>query len=174
VGSTAPRHDIANEAKVALGLIYAHFDSKDAVLTALLDASILDVGHTLRAAERARTAEEFVSQLLEAAVPLLDAHRDRWRLSYALRHQPDALASSAPPIDRFTAATLKRLEQALATRGVPNARIEAAVLFALIDGIAQQYVELQHTYPIRDVIRAAAARYRPFRQGSAVKQRKRS
>lgn len=153
---------IAEEAEVALGLMYAHFESKDAVLAALMDASVLDVAHTLDQAEREPTAERFVAALLRAAVPLLDAHRDAWRLSYALRHQPEVLASLATAVKKFSAATLERLTRALAARGVPGAAIEAAVLFALVDGISQQYVMAPRGYPIDAVIAAAAARYAGF------------
>ena len=153
---------IAEEAKVALGLMYAHFESKDAVLVALMDASVLDVAHTLEAAEREPTAAGFVATLLRAAVPLLDAHRDAWRLSYALRHQPEVLTSLAVPVKKFSTATLERLAHALASRGVPKAPIEAAVLFALVDGISQQYVMVPRGYPIDAVIAAAAAHYAAF------------
>jgi AcrR family transcriptional regulator len=153
---------IAEEAGVALGLMYAHFPSKEAVLAALMDASVLDVAHTLDSAEREPTAAGFVTALLSAAVPLLDAHRDAWRLSYALRHQPEVLTSLAVPVKKFSTATVERLGQALAARGVPNAPIEAAVLFALVDGISQQYVMVPRGYPIDAVIAAAAAHYAAF------------
>jgi AcrR family transcriptional regulator len=153
---------MAEEAGVALGLLYAHFESKEAVLAALMDASLLDVAHTLDAAERQPTAAGFVAALLRSAVPLLDPHRDAWRLSYALRHQPEVLTSLAAPVKKFSAATLERLGQALAARGVPNAPIEAAVLFALVDGISQQYVMVPRGYPIDAVISAAAAHYAAF------------
>jgi AcrR family transcriptional regulator len=150
---------IAAEAKLALGLMYAHFESKEAVLVALMDASVLDVAHTLEVAEREPTAEGFVTALLRSAVPLLDSHRDAWRLSYALRHQPEVLTSLAAPVKQFSAATLERLAHALGVRGVAHAEVEAAVLFALVDGISQQYVMVSRGYPIDAVIAAAAARY---------------
>lgn len=153
---------IANEAGVALGLLYAHFESKEALLAALMDASVLDVAATLDAADRAPTAEGFVSALLTTAVPLLDAHHDVWQLSYALRHQPEVLVSLDAPVRHFTHTTLARLAKGLSTRGVPNAKTEAVVLFALVDGISQAYVAEGRSYPIGAVIRAAAAAYARF------------
>jgi AcrR family transcriptional regulator len=153
---------IADEAGVALGLMYAHFESKEAVLAALMDASVLDVARTLDVAEKEPTARGFVAALLNAAVPLLDTHRDAWRLSYALRHQPEVLTSLAAPMKRFSAATLDRLRRALEARGVAHPEVEAAVLFALVDGISQQYVMVPRGYPIDAVIAAAARHYAPF------------
>ena len=59
-------------------------------------------------------------------------------------------------------ADARERRPALATRGVPNAPIEAVVLFALVDGISQQYVMGPRGYPIDAVIAAAAARYAAF------------
>lgn len=153
---------IADEAQVALGLMYAHFESKDAVLAALMDESVLDVAQTLDDADREPTAQGFVDALLRSAVPLLDAHRDAWRLGYALRHQPEVLTSLAAQMKRFSAATLERLTRALAARGVPDPSVEAVVLFALVDGISQQYVQGQRGYPVAAVIAAAAGHYAGF------------
>ena len=162
---------IAEDAEVALGLMYAHFESKEAVLAALMDESVLDVAQTLDDADQEPTAQGFVSALLRSAVPLLDAHRDAWRLGYALRHQPEVLTSLATPMKRFSAATLERLTRALGARGVPNASVEAVVLFALVDGISQQYVQGQRGYPIAAVIAAAAGHYAGFTAPNQKKRR---
>jgi AcrR family transcriptional regulator len=154
---------IADAAGVAQGLLYAHFDSKEGLLIALMDASVFDVEQTLNQADQEPTAQGFVSRLLRAAVLLLDEHRDLWRLSYALRHQPEVLVSLEAPTKKFAATTGQRLGKALEKRGVPNAAIEAMILFALVDGISQQYVQFQRGYPVDAVIDAAAAHYAIFR-----------
>ncbi|NOK20603.1 TetR/AcrR family transcriptional regulator [Corallococcus carmarthensis] len=150
---------LAEEADIAVGLLYSHFESKEAVLAALMQSSMLDVAHTLEAADREPTARGFVTALLTSAVEMLDAHRDLWRLSQSLRHQPEVLARLKLPLEHFLGATQQRLEQALAARGVPEAGIEARVLFAMVEGISQQYVQHEGGYPAAEVIRAAARRW---------------
>jgi AcrR family transcriptional regulator len=147
---------IADEAQVALGLMYAHCESKEAVRVTLMDASVLDVTQTLEAAEQEPTAEGFVARLLRSAIALLDAHRDAWHLSYALRHQPAVLASLAGSRRHCAAATTPRLAQALVDRRGANPEIEAA-LFALVDGLAQHDGRFRCRSPMDEDLRAAAA-----------------
>jgi AcrR family transcriptional regulator len=153
---------IADEADVALGLLYAHFKSKEAVLFALMQDSIFDVNLTIDEAAQEPSAEGFVKRLLRAAIAALDRHRDAWRLSYALRHQPEVLKVQAAQIEAYAGQIQKRLAAELARRGVSNAKAEAHVLFAMVDGIAQRYALELAGFPVDAVIRAAAARYAGF------------
>jgi AcrR family transcriptional regulator len=155
---------IAEEAGIAQGLLYSHFGSKDDVLAALMGANIFDVQATLTEADEGTTAEEYVSRLLQAAKRSVTEHIDAWRLNYALRHQPETLARVAGQIDDFTAQLIDHLSKALSRRGVPSAKAEAFLLFAMVDGICQQYVTYQDACPVDAVIRAAAARYAAFRR----------
>jgi AcrR family transcriptional regulator len=153
---------IAEEAGVALGMLYAHFKSKEAVLFALMQDSVFDVNLTIDEAAQEPSAEGFAKRLLRAAIAALDRHRDAWRLSYALRHQPEVLKVQAKQIGAYAGQIQKRLAAELAGRGVPNAKVEAHVLFAMVDGIAQRYALELAGFPVDAVIRAAAARYAGF------------
>jgi AcrR family transcriptional regulator len=155
---------IAEEAGIAQGLMYSHFKSKDDVLAALMRANIFDVQGTFAEAESETTAEGFVLRLLQSAKRAVAGHIDAWRLNYTIRHQPDVLARVAGPVDDFTSGVIEHLRKALAARGVPNAKTEAFLLFALVDGICQQYVMLMDACPVDAVIRAAAARYAGFKR----------
>ena len=42
---------------------------------------------------------------------------------------------------------------------MPRPRVEAEVLFALVEGIGQQVVQRPRAYPLGEVIEAVAARY---------------
>ncbi|MCY1036501.1 TetR/AcrR family transcriptional regulator [Corallococcus sp. BB11-1] len=150
---------LAQEAGIAVGQLYAHFESKEAVLVTLMQSSLGDVSRTLDDADQEPTARGFVTVMLESAVTLVDAHRDFWRLGYGLRHQPEVLARLGLSLGHLMEQTHQRLEQALRRRGVREPRTEALLLFATVDGIAQQYVQHEGDYPIASVIRAAASRW---------------
>ena len=158
---------IADEADIALGSMYAHFASKEAVLQALMAASVLDVEATLTEAEQATTARDFVTRLLRAAIATVREHRDAWAVAYALQHQPEVVKTLAAPVQQFARATVQRLTTALKQRSAPASLENALVLFALVDGISQQYVRLGKGYPVEAVIAAAAAPYptAPMKRG---------
>lgn len=150
---------LAQEADIAVGLLYSHFESKEAVLSALMQSSMLDVAHTLEAADREPSARGFVTALLTSTVEMLDAHRDLWRLSQGLRHQPEVLARLKLPLERFLGDTHQWLTKALEARGVPEADIEARVLFATVEGFSQQFLQHEGGYPAAEVIRAMARKW---------------
>lgn len=150
---------LASEAGVSLGLLYFYFPSKEAVLEALLADGLADVQVTFEAAKKEPSAAGFVRALLTSAGERLRLHRASWQVSYGLRHQPEVVDGLERSIGKARAHMLGFLEGELRRRKVPNARIEAEVLFALVEGVGQQLVQRPRAYPLEPVIEAAAARY---------------
>lgn len=150
---------LALEAGVAVGLLYHYFPSKDAVLAALMADAMADVQLTFEAARQEPTAAGFVRALLRSAGEQLHAHREAWQLSYGLRHQPEVIEGSERAVRQARVTMLGFLEKALRKRGVPRPKVEAEVLFALVDGISQQVVQRPRDYPLKVVIDQVAARY---------------
>jgi hypothetical protein len=60
----------------------------------------------------------------------------------------------------WTAAIHQSLEGYLRAAGVPDPATEAAVLFALIDGVCQHYGWDPERYPLEAVADAIVAKYR--------------
>ena len=154
---------LASEADVAVGLLYHYFPSKQAVLAALISDAMADVQVTFEAARREPTAPGFVLALLLSAGAQLRNHRAAWQVSYGLRHQPEVMKGSGRAVNQARGAMLRFLEKELRKRGVPDTRLEAEVLFALVDGISQQLVQRPRAYPLNEVIERVAARYEPRR-----------
>ena len=150
---------LASEAGVALGLPYHYFPSKEAVLVALLADGMADVEFTFEAARKGITAADFVRALLTSAGEVLKAHRAAWQVSYGLRHQPQVVEGLARTLEKSRKRMLSFLETELSQRKVPNARIEAEVLFATVEGIGQQVVQRPRAYPLAEVIDTVASRY---------------
>ncbi|MDP3152109.1 MAG: helix-turn-helix domain-containing protein [Archangium sp.] len=150
---------LASEAGVALGLLYHYFPSKEAVLEALLADGMADVEVTFEAARQGVTAADFVRALLWSAGERLKAHRSAWQVSYGLRHQPQVVEGLAGTLEKSRKHMLSFLEAELRRRDVPNARIEAEVLFATVEGIGQQLVQRPRAYPLEEVIDTVASRY---------------
>lgn len=150
---------LASEAGVALGLLYHYFPSKEAVLEALMAAGMADVELTFTAAREGATAADFVRALLLSAGVQLKAHRAAWQVSYGLRHQPQVVEGLERALTKARKRMLGFLEDELRLREVPNARIEAEVLFAMVEGVGQQVVQRPRAYPLAEVIDTVASRY---------------
>jgi AcrR family transcriptional regulator len=151
---------IAETAGVSVGLLYNYVDGKDGLLRALFEASMADVRASFAEADAAGAPAERVERLVRASFAILRQRQTFWRLSYGVRMQEGVLASLGDRVLAWTDEIRHVLEGYLRDAGFPEPEIEAALLFALIDGVSQHYVLDPARYPLDDVIERIVARYR--------------
>lgn len=150
---------IAREAGVAQGLMYSHFASKEALLQAIFQQSLQDVYESFALAESGDLPGGPVERLIRAAFAMLREKLDFWRLSYSVRMQQPVLAALGPDLLSWTDEIRRTLERYLAAEGRPDPAVQAELLFASIDGVAQHYVIDPERYPLDAVVEALVARY---------------
>lgn len=151
---------IAAEAGVAQGLMYSHFAGKEELLRALFEQSVADVYASFELAAAGADGPPGAEQIIRGAFAMLRERLDFWRLSYGVRTQPEVLAALGDALAAWTADIGRTLEQALTAEGAANPAVEAKLLFAAIDGVAQHYALDPGDYPLDAVIEALVARYR--------------
>ena len=155
---------IAAQAGVSVGLLYHHFEGKEALLHALFEASMADVRASFAEAEAGgSTHGSRIERLVRASFAILRRRETFWRLSYGVRMQDAVLTGLGDRVLAWTGEIRRVLEGYLRDAGVPDPDVEAAILFALIDGVSQHYVLDPGRYPLDDVIERIVARYRPHR-----------
>ena len=150
---------IAQEAGVAQGLLYNYFPSKEHLLAAIFTQSMADVRGSFAEAERLPPAER-VGGLISAAFATVRRNERFWRLSYASRTQIPVLATLGVDLAGWTGEIRSTVARYVSEAGIPNAEVEAAILFALIDGVSQHFVLEPERYPLAAVEQALLARYR--------------
>lgn len=158
---------IAQRAGVSQGLLYVHFDDKEALLRALFERELRDVQGTLDANAAATGTEAGSSTtglgaleaLLRAAFGVVTGNRDLWQLSYALRFQPAVWGLLEPLMSVWTASIRGQLEGVCIDMKLAHPELEARLLFATIDGACQHAV-LESDYPVEGVIGTLLERYR--------------
>lgn len=161
---------IADAAGISQGLLYNYFDGKQALLRAIFEQSVADVRASFALADAVPPAER-LERLVRGSFEILRQNLAFWRLSYGVRMQPAVLAGLGPELQEWTAAIRRRLHAYLRDAGVPRPDVEAAVLFALIDGISQHYVLDPDHYPLDAVIELVIARYCGRRATSTARGR---
>lgn len=139
---------IAGAAGTSVGLLYTHFPAKADLLVALFQESMADVQASFANADAARTPAERIERLVRGAFEILDANRDFWRMSYGVRMQPAVVKGLGRRLRAWTETIQSTLTRYLAEAGSPSPEVDAAVLFAAIDGVSQQYVLDPRDYPI--------------------------
>jgi AcrR family transcriptional regulator len=149
---------IAREAGISQGLLYNYYAGKEDVLRALFMRSMEDVRRSFAAAHDA-APEQSVAAIIRASVAIVQEHFDFWRLSYNLRAQPNVLASLGDTLHAWTDEINHTLQTHLRAGGWTEPEIEAAILFATIDGVTQHYAANPRHYPLQAVVNAFVARY---------------
>ena len=151
---------IAERASISPGLIYAYFESKEALLIALLEESMQDVHASFEAASAEPDPSLRIRRLLDASFAIVRERLDFWRLQYGIRMQAAALPALHSAIAGWLDEIHGELTRILRQAGVSDAALEARILFAEIDGVAQHYSLDPGSYPLRRVIDRLARRYR--------------
>ncbi|HEU5090734.1 MAG TPA: TetR/AcrR family transcriptional regulator [Roseiflexaceae bacterium] len=151
---------IAQAAGVAQGLLYNYFDSKEQVLVAIFEQSVADVLESFAAAEAGGAPSERIERLLRASFGILRRNLAFWQLSYHVRMQVHVITGLREQLHTWTASIVERLERYLREAGWPQPELEAAILFATIDGVAQHFALEPQRYPLEAVMETLIVRYR--------------
>lgn len=156
---------IAKEAGVAQGLLYSHFQGKGELLRAIFERSMDDVRASVPVpAAAGGVPAAALETLIRSSFAILRKNLGFWRLTYSIRMQESVIQALGPMLRSWTGEILKALEALFRAEGAADPAIEAAILFAAIDGIGQHYALDPGRYPLDAVTDALAARYRPLRR----------
>jgi AcrR family transcriptional regulator len=153
---------IASAAGISVGLLYNYFPTKADLLGALFERSMRDVEASFASAEAA-PPEQRIERLVRSAFEILEANRDFWRLSYGVRMQPAVVAGLGKRLQAWTKAIQSTLVRYVADAGSTRPEVDAALLFALIDGVSQHWVLDPRGYPLGAVADGIVAMFGPRR-----------
>jgi len=157
--AATPVDAIVQAAGISPGLLYHYFPGKQAVLAALFEESLRDVRASFQAADEEPDPGRRLGALLRAATRIMKANRAFWALSYGVRMQRDVLGDLGPMLRQWTAEIVAVLERYLRDAGWPKPKVEAALLFAQIDGLHQHFVLDPDHYPVDALTEALVIRY---------------
>lgn len=152
---------IASEAGVAQGLLYSHFQGKEKLLRAIFERSMDDVRASIQAA--GPPSVPTLEGLIRSSFAILRRNLGFWRLTYAIRMQEPVLKALGPRMQAWSQEIMSALEALFRAESADHPAVEAAILFATIDGISQHYALDPERYPLDPVAEALIAKYRRTR-----------
>ena len=149
---------IAAEAGVAQGLLYSHFSGKEELLKAIFERGMDDVRESFLAAA-GEDSRPPLERLIRSSFEILRRNIGFWRLTYGIRMQASVLKALGPEMEAWTGDILKTLEAHFRASGSERPALEAAILFATIDGISQHFAMDPDRYPLDAVADALIAKH---------------
>lgn len=162
--STTSVRMIAEAAGVSQGLLYNYFAGKEALLRAIFERGVAQVAESFEAASCGATVRERLERLVRASFALVRENLPFWRLSYQVRLQRGVLESLGEEVGEWSDSVRLHLEELLAAAGSRSPALEARLLFAAIDGVAQHYALDPERYPLDAVVSALIERFVPVEE----------
>lgn len=156
--SAATVRRIAARAGLSVGVLYEHYPNKDALLIAAFERSMQDVRATFATAAAAAPHGQLAA-LVRAAAATVREHLAFWQLGYAVRHQPEITRALGPALTSWTDEIIGVLSTLLRAAGAPEPELDAAALFAQIDGMCVHFALAPDTYPLEAVAERVIAAF---------------
>ncbi len=150
---------IAQEANIAQGLLYNYFASKEELLRAIFLQGLGGVKESFALAASGGTPRERLERLLRGSFAILERERAFWMLFYNVRWQPVIATTLQDDLREWNELILATLGAITRDLGAADATSEATILFALIDGLGQQFVQQPDNFPTDAVIASVLARW---------------
>jgi AcrR family transcriptional regulator len=150
---------IAKKAGVSKGLMYNYFDSKEELLTTIMNEGIdeifayIDPNH-----DGVITKEEFI-YMIDEIFALMKKKSSFYKLYFALIMQPAVSKLFIEKINEVFAPMIKMFVDYYTRKGSKNPLAEAVLIGALFDGIGFNYLFNEDHYPLDEVIKLIKERF---------------
>jgi len=140
---------ITAEAGVSKGLVYNYFDSKDALLVALVEDSTERMASVAGLLAKDQPLEVALQTFIDAFFRFLTEERRWLRLQLSLLIAPELRETVAAPLRTRAQRLLNEVHRWFRRAKVPHAKDKARTLLALLDGIALHALVVYDRYPLR-------------------------
>jgi AcrR family transcriptional regulator len=143
---------IADRAGISAGLMYHYFDGKESLLQAVFENCMEILSTAFSEAYRGSAADKRVAALVQIIFTKLESDRDFWRLFYMLRSQPAIMQVLGDSFRLWTTQLRDLFINELRGAGRAEPKVDAYMLYSLLEGTIQQYLLDPNKYPL-DVVR---------------------
>lgn len=143
---------IAKEAGISKGLLYNYYDSKEDLLSSLIDHAIDDSTEEIEAFINSDIpAHQKIMAITEASVQMVMNDRDHWKLLTALALQPDVISNLKESLDQKKADMIQTATAIFDQMGYAEPTKEAMVYGAILDGMMLHFITFGEEYPILEM-----------------------
>ena len=143
---------IAREAKVSKGNLYNYFESKEALLGAVLQYGLDQFSEFYEQIGSEIISEEKFEQAIRSNFDMIKSNKLFWKLYFNLVSQPSAQVLFAKIIGPFLEEYMKVFETYFQKKGDNNPAATALLLGSAFDGISLGSIMMGEMYPLDDIV----------------------
>ncbi|WP_461490391.1 TetR/AcrR family transcriptional regulator [Pontibacter sp. HJ8] len=130
------------------------------LLEEIFRRGVSDMQTSLADSEEANSpASSGIERHIRQTVKLLKEKKDFWRLLHSIRLQSPVVQQLMADRNGQSSSTESQIRQNLIEAGIPFPDLEAKLLFASLDGMAQHFLLIE-SYPIDDVATLLIMKYK--------------
>ncbi len=148
---TTSINHIAEKAQISKGLLYNYFKSKEELLKEIINQGLTSVGDLMDPDHDGVITTGEMRFMIDEMFNILKNHKIFWMLYFSILTQPDVMLIAGNNIQDFFEKMINMLEVYFKVRGSKDARADAFLFGALLDGISFNYILSNRNYPIEQV-----------------------
>lgn len=151
---------IAKEANVSKGNLYNYFESKEALLEAVLLHGLDQFSGFYEQLGPEILSEKEFEKAINENFKMIKSNKSFWKLYFSLVSQPTAQILFAKIIGPFLEAYLKVFEAYFQKNGDRNPAATALLLGSSMDGISLGYLMMGNMYPLDEVVKQLIEKFK--------------
>lgn len=142
---------IASHAGIAKGLMYSYFESKEALLKAILEKGVQDILNVFKHIVGKEITRDLFREILHLFFVQLKENEAFWRLYFAIAMQPIVMEMLEKEFASLMNPYMDVLQKYYKNQGSKNPAADALLAHALIDGITLNFVMVHHDFDMEKV-----------------------
>lgn len=150
---------LAKKARVAKGLVYNYFDSKDAILKHIVFSFLERIHHDLDPDHNGVLEHREFINYIDKTFASLQKNPAFWKLYFSIITQPEVLKIVEEEMRIFSAPLMNMLYVYFKERGYDDPEEEMAFFGALMSGVCSKYVYAPDLYPVEKMKRRIKSLY---------------
>lgn len=151
--------DIAKEAGISKGLAYNYFKSKSDLIEVVLEQLGVEVNKMFAGIESISDPYEKLRLFIEGTLDSIKNDEEFWSLYFGLSLQHDVLEISKKVLGNIIEQTFGLIETLFTEIGIKDAKAEARIFGAILDGVGVHYVYDKKNYPLEEVKQQLIKKY---------------
>ncbi len=150
---------IAKQAGISKGLMYNYFESKEALMRAILKKGVEEMMDIFDPNHDGILEEQELKDFINDSFKMLKENLEFWKLYFSVSLQPPIFSLVKEMVDELMGPLMNMTTGYFKSKGFKDPEMESVIFGALMDGIAFQYIMNPETFPVDKIKKTLIEKY---------------